>query len=338
MALTRQQFGTTAEGTPVEKFVLTNKNGMEVSFINYGCRITSLVVPGKTGPANVVLGFGSLAEYEQDTSSQGSFVGRFANRIKGAAFSINGQTYNLSKNNGENHLHGTYHKRVFSAEVIGESSVSLTYISPSGEEGFPGELWVGVTYTLTEDNQFTLDYRAVSTADTYINLTNHSYFNLAGAGAQTMENQLLCLNCDTFLEAEADLCPTGRILPVKGGAFDFLSEKPIGQDIGQNDPQLIAAAGYDHNFIINKVKPHALALAAIAREPESNRSMKVYTTQPGVQLYTGNFLNGSPFPARSAFCLETQHYPCSPSFPEFPSTLLGKGEKYHEVTVLAFEW
>ncbi|MDL2325221.1 galactose mutarotase [Ruminococcaceae bacterium OttesenSCG-928-A16] len=337
---TQTDYGRTQNGEQVYQFTLTNKNGVEVRCINYGCRLTHFFAPAPGGEiADILLGYDNLAGYEADTASHGAFIGRYANRIKGAAFTIEGKTYNLLKNNGGNYLHGSLRNRVFSAEIIGENSVSFTYLSPDGEDGFPGELRVTVIYTLTDQNELMMDYRAFSSAATHVNFTNHSYFNLAGEGTPSMENQLLWLNSKTFLEEDSELCPTGNIIEVAGGALDFTQEKPIGRDIEADDPQIKGAGGYDHAFILNKDTPRELVLAAIARHPETGRSLRVYTTQPSMQFYTGNFLTGQPgknghtYPRRSAFCLETQHYPSSPGHPHFPSTLLLKGEKIHEITV-----
>lgn len=340
---TRALFGTTKDGRRVYQYTLAGQNGLAVHCIDYGCRITGLMVPGERGAAaDIVLGYDSFEEYENDTSFQGAFVGRYANRIGGAQFTLNGKKHVLLTNEGGNYLHGSFHKRIFEAQIIGENSVSFTYISPDGEDGFPGELWVGVTYTLTDQNEFVIDYRAVPTEDTYVNFTNHSYFNLAGAGSGSVEGQLLSINSTTILEVDAAKLPTGQFMEVGDGPFDFTEEKTIGRDLHSQNPLLETAGGYDHCYVLDKQTPRALALAATAKDPASGRSMQVYTTQPGVQLYTGNMLSGipgkagKPLAAHSGFCLETQHYPDSPAHPAFPSTLLRAGEKYHEVTLLRF--
>lgn len=344
MAETRE-YGALGEGGAVRQYSLRNKNGMEVRCIDYGCRITNILLPAKDGPVDVVLGFDGLAGYEADKSAcHGAFVGRYANRIEGARLEVGGKEYRLTLNDGGNFLHGSFANRLFEGEVIGETSVTFTYTSPDGEDGFPGELWLGVTYTLTDQNELIFDYRAVSRADTHINLTNHSYFNLSGDFSRSIEDHLLWLNSRHFLEADAALCPTGRMPAAAGGAFDFTREKPIGRDIGAKDPQLEIGGGYDHCFILEKESPTGLAQAARALHPQSGRALLVYTTQPAVQFYTGNFLDGTPgkgglpMARRSGFCLETQHYPCTPSHPDFPPTLLRAGEKFHELTVLQFEF
>lgn len=339
------EYGTTKQGEPVHQFTLKNETGMEVRCINYGCRLTHLFAPGKNGAvADVLLGYDDLAAYERDTTFQGAFIGRYANRIEGAAFSIGGKAYTLPANEGKNYLHGSFHQRVFNAEIIGNNSVTFTYESPDGEDGFPGNLWVGVTYTLTDENELILDYRAVSDADTYVNFTNHGYFNLAGTGSGDVYGHKLWLGSTSFLENNAESCPTGRILPAAGGAFDFTTEKPIGQDMGLPDPQLVLGHGYDHCFVLDKQRAGTLTPAAIVREETGGRTLHLYTTQPGVQFYTGNYLNpdvpgkgGKPLAPHSGFCLETQHFPCSPSHPEFPSTLLPAKDKFHETTILKFE-
>lgn len=345
MAL-KEWYGKTQDGKDVDQYVIRNKNGMEVRCINYGCRLTNILVPdGKGGMADLVLGYDNLAGYEHDVGFHGAFIGRYANRIEGAAFTMDGKTYKVTQNEGENYLHGSYHATVFNAEAIGENSVSFTYISPDGEDGFPGEVWLGVIYTLTDENELVMDYRAVPKANTHINLTNHSYFNLAGQDELNITDQTLWMNSRTMLETAANLCPTGRVVDIEGGAFDFNEAKPIGRDINAEDPQIELGGGYDHCFILEKNRPAALTMAAMAREPISGRTLRVYTTQPAIQFYSGNMLegsvagkNGRPFARRSGYCLETQHYPCSPNYPEFPTTLVEHGEKFHEVTVYQFGW
>lgn len=338
-------YGTTQKGEDVQQFVLRNAAGVEIRCINYGCRFTDMLLPTREGgTANILLGYNSLAAYETDAGGQGAFIGRYANRIENAAFSLEGRQFALRKNEGNNFLHGCFAHRVFNARQAGENSVSFAYVSPAGEDGFPGELTVSVLYTLTDDNELILDYRAVTDTATHLNLTNHSYFDLSGSG-EGLAGQSLWLAAAQFLEARSDLCPTGRILDTKGGAFDFTEEKSLTKDIDADDPQLAIGGGYDHCFLLDKLRPGQFSVAAIARHPKSGRTLRVYTTQPALQLYTGNFLgnadapagrDGRPFAHREGFCLETQHYPCSPSHPEFPSTLLLPGEKYHEITLLQF--
>lgn len=345
MAL-REIYGVTKDNQEVEKFILQNKNGLAVHCINYGCCLTSILVPDSSGGTeDVLLGYDSLSGYEYDTSYQGALVGRYANRIKAGEFEIEGKKYSLTKNDSGNYLHGSLNSKVFDAELIGDNSISFTYTSPEGEDGFPGELWVGIIYTLTDENELVMDYRAVPRAATHVNLSNHAYYNMSGQNELSVSEQTLWLNSSSMLETGQDLCPTGRVIDISGGAFDFTEAKPIGRDIGKDDPQLQVAGGYDHCFILDKSRPSALSMAAIARDPVSGRTMRVYTTQPAVQFYSGNFLdssvagkNGRPFAKRSGFCLETQHYPCSPNIPDFPTTLLEAGEKYHNITVHQFSW
>lgn len=338
----RDVYGQTENGQEVLQFTLQNSAGMTVKCINYGCRITNIWVPAASGEvADVVLGYGSLAEYERDGLFLGAFIGRYANRIKGAQFQLEGKTCHVTQNDGENYLHGSYHSRVFTPHVLEENSVRFSYTSPDGEDGFPGEVEVSVTYTLTDKNEWIMDYKATPASATHINLTNHSYFNLGGDGEPVTEH-MLWMNSTSFLEAGEGLCPTGRMVDSTGGAFDFTREKPIGQDIGKEDPQLLAAGGYDHCFVLNKQQEEGLAMAASATY--GGRTLRVYTTQPAVQLYMGNFLQGdvmgkgAPMVKNSGFCLETQHYPCSPNYPAFPTTLVQPGETYHEVTTLHFQW
>ncbi|MGD9559363.1 MAG: aldose epimerase family protein [Oscillospiraceae bacterium] len=336
-------YGKTKKGAEVDAFVMKNKAGLEVRCINYGARLTHVLLPGENGgKTDVLLGYDDLAGYEADEGCQGAFVGRYAGRIAGAGFDIGGQHHALTPNDGANFLHGSFPKRVFSADVLGENSVSFSATSPAGEDGFPGEVWASVIYTLTDQNELVMDYRAVSTAATHLNLTNHSYFNLAGAG--TVLEQTLQLHAGLFLEIDAEKLSTGRMLEA-AGAFDFASPKPIGRDIEAPDPQLKSGGGYDHCFVIDRLRPTMLAHAATAKDPASGRFLRVYTTQPGVQLYTANGLDGktvgkrgAPLQKHGGFCLETQHFPGTPAFADFPPTLLERGEKYHQITVLQFGW
>ena len=332
----RVLYGQTQDGQEIEGYVLRNKNGLEVRCINYGCRITHILVPSKDGKkTNVVLGYSSLADYEEDQTYQGAMVGRYANRIKGAAFELDEQEYKLLKNDGEDYLHGSWHKRVFEGEYIGDNSISFSYVSPDGEDGFPGEVWVSVTYTLTDQNGLVIDCRAVPEAPTHINVTNHAYFNLAGKG--DVLGHTLLMNSDTLLETDADLFPTGRVIEA-AGALDFRTRKALGQDINAPDPQLQAVNGYDHCYIINREQP-GMAFVGSLQDPGSGRGMKMYTTEPAIQLYTGNGLDGSSFVKYGGVCLESQHYPNTPhNMEEFPTTLYGTREKYHYTTIYDFFW
>ncbi|MDR1966168.1 MAG: galactose mutarotase [Synergistaceae bacterium] len=340
--MNRKHYGKTRDGRAVEQFELQNRNGVIIRCISYGACLTDILLPSASGHEDVILGFDDLAGYEADNSSQGAFIGRYANRIRGAEFAIGGRPYQLMKNDGGNYLHGKLQTHVFSAETASDNGVVFKTTAPAGEEGFPGELKVTVAYSLDDDNRLTMDYTAQTDADTYINLTNHAYFDLSNGADETIENHLLRIESDRFLETTEDLIPTGRIIEAAGTPFDFTHQKTIGRDIGADDPNIKKGRGYDHCFILSQGGKGELALAAEACAPSGERSLRVFTTQPAIQLYTGNFLDGTlkgkgrVFTHRSAFCLETQHYPDSPHHPEFPSTLLKPGEEFHETTVLQF--
>ena len=338
-------FGVTKSGEKVNEYIISNPGGLEVHVLNYGCVIKNILVPTKKGPVDVVIGHDTLADYENDFNSQGStccgaFVGRYANRIENAVFSVGGRAYHLEANNGKNHLHGTFPRKIYEVKYFGDTLL-LEAESPDGEDGFPGNLKISVRYILTEDNALRMDYRVSSDADTVLNLTNHTYFNLDGEG--DVLNQKLKLYASRYLEGNNETCPTGRILPVAGTPMDFTRAKPIGRDIQAEYSQLQMCGGYDHNFILDK-EPGMLALAAVARSEKTGITMETYTTQPGVQLYTSNSLQNDTRPGKTGgiygryqgFCLETQHYPCTPSHPEFPSVELRPGEEYHETTIYKF--
>lgn len=327
MAFSRENFGVAQDGRPVELFSLRDRNGLAVRFTNYGCRVVGLLCNG----ANVALGFDDLQRYLTDDACHGAFVGRYANRIKNAAFSLGGKKYQLTKNDGENFLHGSLQHKIFSVKETTEKSVVFAHVSPAGTDGFPGNLAMEVTYII-EGNHFTMQYRAETDAPTHVNFTNHTYFNLSAGEEKTVENHLLRLASDSFLEIGADLCPTGKILDARGTAFDFTKEKRIGKDIREKNPQLLLANGYDHCFLLNGRERETPVFAAELRDPQAKRALRVYTTQPAMQLYTGNFLKEK----RASLCLETQHYPDSPNHPEFPGTLLRPGEIYNEATVWEF--
>ena len=341
--ITNEPFGCTNDGWAVARWTMTNDAGMTVRVLTYGCTVQSIVVPDRDGnPVDVVLGYDDLAGYEAGSCWFGAFVGRYANRIKNAAFTLNGKEYSLPKNDGPNHLHGTFERRVFDAAAE-DGALVLRYVSPDGEEGYPGALRVTVTYTLTEDSALRLDYRAETDADTVVNLTNHSYFNLSGAGRGDVLGHLLRLDASRFTEGDEQTLPTGRILPVEGTALDFRREKPIGRDLDDEDPILRLCGGYDHNLILDKGPGFGPGGAAYS--PDTGIEMTFATTQPAVQLYSGNYVagdaapcgkGGARYPKRGGFCLESQHYPCSPNFPDFPSTLLRPGEEYHEITEYRF--
>jgi len=339
--VTISDFGTTPDGDKVQLFTLTNAQGTVAKVTNYGAILVSLEVPGHDGQkANIVLGYDTLADYVADPSSFGATVGRYGNRIARGKFTIDGQEYQLATNNGPNHLHGGnvgFNKRIWKAEPSQDgTSVKFTYVSPDGEENYPGELTVNVTYTLNDDNELRIDYQATTTKTTHVNLTHHSYFNLAGHASGDVLEQVLQLNCDKFLPVDATLIPTGELKPVAGTPMDFTSPKPIGQDIAKE------AGLYDHCYVIKDGGQGAMKLAARATDPKSGRTMEIYTTEPGIQLYTANHLDGvkgtdgATYNKHQAFCLETQHYPDSPNQPSFPSTLLKPGETYRTTTVHKF--
>jgi aldose 1-epimerase len=347
MNISKEPFGNTAEGTPVDLYTLVNDHGVEVKITNYGGIIVSLLVPDRQGEmADVVLGFETLTPYLDRHPFFGALVGRYANRIAGGKFSLNGLEYSLAQNNGPNHLHGGlkgFDKAVWQADPFsGEEKVglNLTYLSPDGEEGYPGALTARVDYTLNNDQALKIDYYATTDQDTILNLTNHTYFNLAGTG--DILDHVVMLNAGQFTPIDQTLIPTGELRDVKGTPMDFTQPVAIGARINQDDDQLRYAQGYDHNWVLNNPEG-ALGLAATVYEPTTGRVLEVYTTQPGVQFYTGNFLNGAftgkggtTYHQRTGFCLETQHFPNSPNQPDFPSVLLRPGQQYAQTTVFKF--
>lgn len=339
--VTTSSFGKLPDGTAVELFTLTNAHGLVAKVTNYGAIITEMHVPDRHGKlGDIVLGYDNLAQYLQKHPYFGATVGRVANRIAGAQFTLDGQAYKLAANNGKNHLHGGlkgFDKVVWKAEPQAGAAVKFTYTSPDGEEGYPGKLDVTVLMTLTEADELRLDYTAATDKPTPVNLTNHSYFNLAGTG--DVLGYELMLAADAFTPANAELIPTGEIQPVKGTPMDFTSPQPIGARFSQlkSDP-----VGYDNNFVLRS-GGKALALAARVADPRSGRVLEVHTTEPAVQLYTSNFLNGSltgkggvVYRQHSAFCLETQHFPDSVNHPNFPSVILRPGQTYRQTTVHRF--
>ncbi len=345
----KEAFGTTRGGKPVNLYTLTNSHGLEVRVMTYGGIIVSLRVPDQRGRLDdVVLGYDKLDGYLDKTPYFGAIIGRYGNRIANGKFTLDGKEYTLAKNNGPNALHGGikgFDKVVWQAEPFEkkqEAGLILRYNSPDGEEGYPGNLKATVTYTLTDQNELILDYQATTDKATPINLTNHTYFNLAGEGKGDILAHELTLNADHFTPVDKNLIPTGKIASVKGTPLDFTQATAIGARIGQQDEQLILGGGYDHNFVINR-QGKGLALAARVVEPSSGRALEVSTTEPGVQFYTGNFLDGTitgkqghVYKQRYGFCLETQHYPDSPNQPGFPSTILRPGQGYHTTTVFKF--
>jgi aldose 1-epimerase len=337
-------FGKTREGAAVRIYTLTNKNGVEATITNYGGRVVSLKVPDKKGVmGDVVLGFDSLEGYLNENPYFGALVGRYANRIGHAQFTLNGMLYKVPKNDGENALHGGlrgFDKVVWTPRELPDGGLELTYLSKDGEEGYPGNCKVTVVYHLTDDNELKIEYAASTDKATVINLTNHSYFNLKGSG--DILGHLLTLNADRFTPVDGGLIPTGELKAVAGTPFDFRKSAAIGERIDQGDEQLKLGKGYDHNWVLNK-KAFELSLAARVEDPGSGRVMEVRTTEPGIQFYTGNFLDGSikgkkdiVYARRSALCLETQHFPDSPNKPKFPPAVLKAGAEYKSTTVYKF--
>jgi len=348
MNITKQPFGTMPDGTPVDLYTLTNDNGMEVKITNYGGAVVSLVVPDQHGHLDdIVLGFATLAEYLEKSPYFGCITGRYANRIAQGKFTLNGVKYTLAQNDGNNHLHGGskgFDKMVWAATEVPNGDgvgLQLSYTSPDGEENYPGTLSVGVTYTLTNADELKIDYTAATDQDTVVNLTNHSYFNLAGAGSGDILGHALLLNADRFTPIDNSAIPLGELRSVAGTPFDFRQMTEIGARIEQDDEQLKCGQGYDHNWVLGNTAG-ALILAARVEEATSGRAMEVYTTEPGIQFYSGNFLDGLTgkegkiYPYRSGLCLETQHYPDSPNQPDFPSTVLRPGQTYQTTTIYKF--
>lgn len=347
MNLQKEHFGKTPAGETIHLYTLGNDVGMVVKVTNFGGIITSILVPDRSGKVvDVVLGFDDFQGYLGKTPYFGSLVGRFANRIAGGKFELAGVTYTLAQNNGINHLHGGlrgFDKMLWEGDPFSTDDkvgLKLSYTSRDGEEGYPGDLYVDVIYTLTNDNALQIDYHAVSSKPTIVNLTNHTYFNLAGEG--DILDHRLAINANEFTPIDERLIPTGELRAVQGTPFDFTNFKPIGAMIDQPDEQLIFAGGYDHNWVFDHEddKP---ALVAIVIEPTSGRCLETYTTQPGMQFYSGNFLDGTivgkkgvRYGRRSGFCLETQHFPDSPNQPHFPSTTLTPGQELKQTTIYKF--
>ncbi|MDF3039915.1 MAG: galM [Thermomicrobiales bacterium] len=341
------------EGEEVTLFTLTNANGMEVKITNYGGIITSVVVPDNQGEAaNVTLGFDNLDDYVAGHPYFGNITGRYANRIARGTFTIDGEHFYLALNNNNiNHLHGGvvgFDKVVWDAEEVsgdGEVGVKLSRVSPDMEEGYPGNLTVDVTYTLTDDDEIRIDYHATTDKATHVNLTNHAYWNLAGEGSGTTEGHVLTLMASNYTPVDATLIPTGEIAPVAGTPMDFTSGTAIGERIRDDFEQLVIGRGYDHNYVLDRPSADdtSLMVAATVVEPESGRTLTISTTEPGIQFYSGNFLDateigaaGKMYRQGDGFALETQHYPDSPNQPDFPSTLLEPGEEFTSTTVYAF--
>lgn len=346
MLNSEKPFGQTPNNEAVTLYTLKNSKGMEVQIMNYGAIITKIMVPDKNKVIeDVVLGFDSVADYIKDSPYFGAVVGRYGNRIAGGKFNLDGKNYSLAAQNNGQHLHGGlkgFDKKVWKTLSQKPGSLTLSYLSKDGEEGFPGNLEVQVTYTLTEDNAIAMDYTAKTDHATVLNICNHSYFNLTGNVKRDVLDHTIQLNAPFFIPVDKVLIPTGEVKSVKGGPFDFTSPKKIGLEINAADEQIAFGGGYDHCYAFDKA-PGAYAKIAHVEEPVSGRVMEVFTTEPGVQFYTGNNLDGhligkygAKYNKRTGFCLETQHYPDSPNKPNFPSTVLRPGETYTSKTVYQF--
>ncbi len=347
--VTRAPFGTLPDGSPVEVFTLSNARGVEVRAITYGGIIVSIRVPDRDGRlGDIVLGYDTLDGYVANNPYFGCITGRYANRIARARFTLDGRTYQLAANDGPNHLHGGvrgFDKHVWHGEPVqasGRVGVVFSRTSPDGEEGYPGTLDVRVAYTLSDDGELRVDYEATTDRPTPVNLTQHSYFNLAGEGSGDILGHILTINADRYTPVDETLIPTGELAPVEGTPFDFRTPTPIGGRNGVDHEQLRRGRGYDHNYVLRRAGD-GLVRAARVVEPTTGRTLEVWTTEPGLQFYSGNFLDGSirgksghVYGRRSGFCLETQHFPNSPNQPHFPSTILRPGERYLSTTAFRF--
>jgi aldose 1-epimerase len=345
------EFGKTKDGATVYRYVLANKKGVEAVVISYGAALNSLKIPDRDGKvADVVLAYGDIGGYEQDKAYFGATIGRYGNRIAGGQFVLDGTSFHIPTNDGPNALHGGtigFNKRIWTAVDRSRADaevLELKYTSPDGEEGFPGTLTLTVTYTLPADkNELRIDYSATTDKDTVLNLTNHSYFNLSGDPTQEILNHELMLRATKFTPVDATLIPTGELRPVSGTPFDFTKAKTIGSRINQDDEQLKVGKGYDHNWVLEAKEKPGPQLAAEVFESSTGRVLEVLTTEPGIQFYTGNFLDGTvrgkggqSYARRTGFCLETQHFPDSPNHPNFPSTELKAGQTYQSTTIFRF--
>lgn len=349
--LDSKNFQKEINGKKTDLYILRNKTGMEVAVTNYGCAILSIMVPDKNGKyANVVLGHDSIdGVIHSPEPFLNTTIGRYGNRIAKGKFTLYGEEHKLTINNGPNSLHGGptgFHTRVWDAVQTDDMTVEFTYVSADGEEGFPGALTVHMNYRLDEEaNALWIEYRATTDKATVVNLTSHGFFNLAGAARPTsrIENHVVTINADFFIPIDEVSIPTGEILKVEGTPMDFRTPHAVGERIGEKHPQLVYGAGYDHCYVLNKQEPGQFELAATCKDPESGRVMEVYTTEAGVQLYTGNWLNGfegahgATFPARSALCFEAQCFPDTPNKPHFPTAVLLPGDEYQQTTVYKFD-
>jgi aldose 1-epimerase len=349
LSITKNYFGTLPDGTKVDIFTLTNSKKVSVDITNFGGIIVSIVVPDKNGNmADVALGYRNLEKYIENPGYIGAQIGRHANRIEAAKFELNGKVYELAKNDGNNHLHGGrigFHNVTWKAETVAENGgekLVLTHASPDGEENYPGNLQVKVEYSLTEDNELVIDYKAVSDQDTVVNLTNHAYFNLAGHSSGDVLKHQIYINADSFTPVTNECIPTGEIRSVKGTVMDFTTLKTFTEGLNSNDEQIANGKGYDHNWVLN-TNGNIKEVATELYDPESGRLMQVFTTKPGIQFYSGNFLTedligkeNAVYSKRTGLCLETQYFPNAMKHKHFPSPVLKANEQYHHVTVYKF--
>ncbi len=343
----KDAFTSAIDGKRTELFILKNKKGMEAAITNYGGRLVSLIVPDKNGkPTDVVIGFDSVRDYTKSTEPYfGATIGRYGNRIAKGTFSLDGKKYSLFANNGPNTLHGGkkgFQSVVWDARQLGDSSLVLSYLSKDMEEGYPGNLQVTVTYTVTDNNSLKINYEAKTDKKTVINLTNHAFFNLNGQGSGSINDHLLMINADKYTPVDSTLIPTGKLAPVENTPFDFRKPATIGSRIEMQNEQLKNGKGYDHNFVLENGQKK-LHLAAVVEGDQSGIKMKILTDEPGLQFYSGNFMEskntmkgGKKDDFRTAFALETQHYPDSPNQPSFPSTILKPGEVYKTTSIYEF--
>ncbi len=342
-----KNFEGEVNGKAVKLYTLKNSKGVNVAITNYGGRVVSLMVPDNKGNlTDVVLGYDSVKTYQKPKEPFfGAIIGRYGNRIGKGKFSLDGKAYQLDINDGVNTLHGGFkgfYSQVFDATQVNDTTLNLTYVSKDGEGGYPGTLTTKVTYTLTGENGLKIDYTATTDKTTIVNLTNHAYFNLNGAGDSTILDNVVKINADNITPVDTTLIPTGKLLPVKGTPFDFTTAKAIGTNINDKDDQLKNGKGYDHNFVLNK-HDSKTSVATIS-SPKTGIVMDIFTEEPGLQFYSGNFLTGAthdgkggkPYPHRSAFCVETQHFPDAPNEPSFASTVLKPGQTYHTSTTYKF--
>lgn len=343
--LMKSDFVSEVEGKPTALYVLKNKNGAEACITNYGGRLVSVMVPDKNGKmTDVVLGYDNIGQYVQSDGNYGALIGRYGNRINQGKFTLDDVEYTLPQNNGAHCLHGGpqgYHARMWDAKQLNDQALELTYLSKDGEAGFPGNLDIKVTYTLTDDNAVGIKYEATTDKKTVVNLTNHSYFNLSGVPGSDVLDQLVMINADNYTPVDSTLIPVG-ISPVDGTPLDLRTPVAIGKQINDPFQQLLFGRGYDLNWVLN-TNGDKNVLAAKAYSPTSGIALEVYTNEPGIQFYTGNFMDGKDtgkhgvlYPHRGALCLETQHYPDSPNHPDFPSVVLNPGEKYLSECIYKF--